>query len=286
MAKAKKQAKKPTRPGVKATKKTPRNAVKKAPKPKPKSKPAATKKKAPPAATAARKKPVAAKKPVPRARPDSGGMTIRIKKPLPTALAAVAQLQFELAQIIEKRPAPPKTLSPVDADRLVGGTWFAGYTNTVQLVEEPVTLARFDGDSRGGDAEYIIFNRGLNVTGTLDLSEIYRSIIVVRGTLKARQIILGDAVLVADRVHASELVYGPMTEGIFQVAGMQIESDPEDVATAIDAPVVALYDRNQREWLLRRNGVPAELAGDLVDDGDVDASAMKKRLFAGKSIFS
>jgi hypothetical protein len=207
-----------------------------------------------------------------------------------------AELEAELALIFEPavrsamKPAlatTAATITSAAADELVGGTWFTGHTQTVQLIDSPATVNTFDGDSRGGDAEYLVFNRGLTVTGTFDLSAIGRSIIVVRGTLKAKRIILGDAVLVVEKaVQAAELMFGPMTEGIFSLAGMQIESDPEDLATAILAPSVALYDRKQREWLLRKNGVPAELAGDLVDDGEVDQRAVKQRLLAGKSIFA
>jgi hypothetical protein len=179
------------------------------------------------------------------------------------------------------------SLAPAAADKRAGGKWFTGYTNRVQLIDEPTTLASFDETSRGGDAEYLIFARGLTVTSALDLSRIERSIIVVLGALKAKRIILGDAVLVVEKsIEASELIYGPMSEGIFQLAGMQIETDPEDLATAISSPIVALYDRNQREWLLRQRNLPAFFAADLMDGSEVDASAMKKRLLAGKSIFS
>ena len=223
-----------------------------------------------------------------------------VKKP-PTkrtvaTLELDAELEAELAQIFEpaarsaKKPAlatTAATITSAAADELVGGAWFTGHTKTVQLIDGPATVNTFDGDSRGGDAEYLVFNHGLTVTGTLDLSAIDRSIIVVRGTLKAKRIILGDAVLVVEKaIQAAELMFGPMTEGIFSLAGMQIESDPEDLATAILAPSVALYDRKQREWLLRKNGVPAQLASDLVDDGEVDPRAVKQRLLAGKSIFA
>jgi len=243
-------------------------------------KPVAKKKSAAKAKVPAKKKQSASK-----ALVADGGMTIRLEK-----LAMDAELAAVLAA-----PTPPKpaaaptanTLSATDADKRVGDKWFTRHTNAVQLIDGPATVTTFDGASRGGDAEYLLFDQGLTVTGTLDLSEIHRSIIVVRGTLKAKRIILGDAVLVVERaVHASELVFGPLTEGVFALAGMQIESDPEDLATAIDAPIVALYDRNQREWLLRKNGVPAELATDLVDGGDVDASALRQRLLAGTSIFA
>ncbi|GEM_PF-2816350 len=253
-------------------------------------KPVAKKKSAAKANVPAKKKSVEKKRPAvkkqsaPKALAPNAGVTIRLKK---------IDMDAELAAIqAPTRPKPAaaptaNTLSATDADKLVGDKWFTGHTNAVQLIDGPATVTTFDGASRGGDAEYLIFDRGLTVTGTLDLSAVYRSIIVVRGTLKAKRIILGDAVLVVEKaVHASELVFGPMTEGIFALAGMQIESDPEDLATAIDAPIVALYDRNQREWLLRKNGVPAELATDLVDDGEVDASVLRNRLFAGTSIFA
>ncbi|CAN5179994.1 hypothetical protein BH11MYX1_BH11MYX1_23030 [soil metagenome] len=306
MGKAKtRAAKKKPAPAKKPARQKP--ARKKPATKKPATKKPATKRRRPSAATpaedkrAAPKKRVGAKRPAPKQRPAKkvaaamelaapGGLTVRLKK-----IDMDAELEAELAQIFETgtlpvmKPAPATpaaTITPAAADELAGGKWFTGYTNAVQLIDGPATVTAFDGDSRGGDAEYLVFDKGRTITGTLDLSGLCPSIIVVRGTLKAKRIVLGDAVLVVEKaVQASELIFGPMTEGVFSLAGMQIESDPEDLATAISAPIVALYDRKQREWLLRKNGVPAELAADLVDDGEVDASAVKQRLLAGRSIF-
>ena len=202
-------------------------------------------------------------------------------------VAKPARLVDKTHTALKAAPAEqPNSLAPAAADKLAGAKWFTGYTNRVQLIDKPTTLVAFDEASRGGDAEYVIFAKGLTVTGALDLSRIERSIIVVLGALKAKRVILGDAVLVVEKsLEASELIFGPMSEGIFQLAGMQLDSDPEDLATAISAPIVVLYDRNQREWLLRQRNLPAFFSADLMKGSDVDASAMKKRLLAGKSIF-
>ncbi len=279
---------KPTKKATKPVAKK-KSAAKAKAKVRAKKQPAAKKQRAVKKQPAAKQQPAAKRRSNSSALVPKSGMTIRLKK-----IDMDAELEAELAAILAA-PTSPKpavvptanTLSASEADKRVGDKWFTGYTNAVQLIDGPATVMTFDGASRGGDAEYLLFDQGLTVTGTLDLSSIYRSIIVVRGTLKAKRIILGDAVLVVEKaVRASELVFGPMTEGIFALAGLQIESDPEDLATAVDAPVVALYDRNQREWLVRRNGVPAELATDLIDDGEVDASALRKRVLAGASIFA
>jgi hypothetical protein len=168
----------------------------------------------------------------------------------------ISDFEAELAQILETdtrtlaRPAPiddGKTLTSQAADELVGGKWFAGYTNAVRHFDEQVVLATFDQSSRGGDAEYLLFRDGLTIDGTLDLSRIHRSIIAVLGTLKARRIILGDAVVVVGtRVEASELVFSPRTEGLFSIAGRQLERDAERFAALFTAPTIALYDRHRR----------------------------------------
>jgi hypothetical protein len=185
-----------------------------------------------------------------------------------------------------------KTISAAEADALVGGRWFTGYTKTVALVEQPITVKSFDAEARAeaaGNPEYIIFNAGLTVTGLLDLSSDVHSIFVVRNTLHAKQIILGDAVLaVLGRIVATDFVFGGRTEGVLEIAGAQIERDRDAIADAITAPAVALFDRNTRGWLLRDHSstlTENELVAETSDDDGVQAGLIKKRLLAGKKIF-
>jgi hypothetical protein len=178
-------------------------------------------------------------------------------------------------------------ISPVEADQRVGNSWFSGYANAVELVAEPVVVAQ---RPPADGAEYVIYDRGLTVKGTLDLGSDVHSIIVVRGTLAAKRVILGDAVLVVtERVIARDWVFGPRNEGLFDVGGHQIEGNAERLLAAIDAPVVAIFDRNRREFALRDRGAArtaADLVPDVLDMDEVDQRKLRDRLVAGKPVFA
>jgi hypothetical protein len=178
------------------------------------------------------------------------------------------------------------------ADELIGGSWFDGYTSDVDLHEEPVTVDEFDAEARAeelDDTEYAVFNGGLTVRGTLDLAREVHSIYVVRGPLRARRMMLGDAVLVVDGpVDVDEWLFGGRTEGIFEVAGQQIESDRVGMLAHIRSPTVALFDRGRQEFVLYEHGRPREtehLVPDVLDDDEVDPDRLRARLLAGRPVF-
>jgi hypothetical protein len=178
------------------------------------------------------------------------------------------------------------------ADDLVGESWFDGYTTEVTLYEEPVTLDEFDAEARAeerSDTEFAIFNGGLTVRGTLTLSRDVHSIYVVRGVLRVRRLVLGDAVLVVDgQVTADEWVFGSRTEGIFEVAGEQVESDRDRLFAHVSAPLVVLFDRGRYEYVLREHGQPREvehLVPDVFEDGELDAGRLLARIRAGEPVF-
>jgi hypothetical protein len=176
-------------------------------------------------------------------------------------------------------------VSPAEADKRVGGKWFRGYTNRVELVDEARTVDTMIPT----EAEFVIFDHGLTVRGTLDLGSSVHSILVVRGKLRARRVILGDAVLVVtDGVEASEFVFGGSNEGLFEVGGVQVERDPGRFAAAIETPILAVMDRKRREMLLREHG-EARAVADVVEDAlvmdEVDPGKLRKLLLAGRPVF-
>jgi hypothetical protein len=178
------------------------------------------------------------------------------------------------------------------ADELVGGSWFGGYTSEVDLYEAAVTVDGFDAEARAeerDDTEFALFNGGLTVRGTLNLARDVHSIYVVRGALRARCMVLGDAVLVVDGpVTIDEWLFGDRTEGIFEVAGRQLESDGDGMLAHVQAPVVVLFDRGRREFVLREHGQRREiehLVPDVIDDGEVDPNRIRARILAGQPVF-
>lgn len=179
------------------------------------------------------------------------------------------------------------TLTAAEADHRIGARWFQGYAKHVNVIEEACTLDEFDVDVRG--AEYVLFERGLVVTGTLALGSDVHSIIVVVGTLHVRRLILGDAAfVVTERVEASELVFGRPNEGVFEVAGHQLEGDRDGFLAAIEAPVLAMFDRDQREYTLRDRGVErtaADLVDDVLDGDDPSTKLLANRLLSGAPVF-
>lgn len=169
-------------------------------------------------------------------------------------------------------------ITAAQADELLARAWFEDYAGEVELYEEPVTVDEFDVAARCdelGDTEMVLFGGGLTVHGTLDLGEEVHSIYAVRGHLRARRLILGDAILVVDgTVEIGEWIVGGQTEGLFEVGGLQIESGPDAMLVNIQAPVVAMYDRGRGALVLRENGELRE-TGQLVarafDDLDPDS---------------
>lgn len=147
-------------------------------------------------------------------------------------------------------------ITAAQADELLARAWFEDYAGEVELYEEPVTVDEFDVAARCdelGDTEMVLFGGGLTVHGTLDLGEEVHSIYAVRGHLRARRLILGDAILVVDgTVEIGEWIVGGQTEGLFEVGGLQIESGPDAMLVNIQAPVVAMYDRGRARWCSAR----------------------------------
>ncbi|MCT2546952.1 MULTISPECIES: hypothetical protein [Streptomyces] len=108
-------------------------------------------------------------------------------------------------------------ISAAQADELMGGPWFDGYTKDVDMHQELVTVDDFDVEARAvahDDTGMVLFGGGLTVLGTLDLSSDVHSIFAVRGVLRARRLILGDALLVVQgTVELDEWLFGPENEG-------------------------------------------------------------------------
>lgn len=183
-------------------------------------------------------------------------------------------------------------VTAAQAEDMVGEGWFVGYTDEVELHDEHVAVDAFDAEARAeerGGPEFVVFGGGLSVSGTLDLSSDVHSIVAVRGELRAARLILGDAVLVVrGKVDVGEWLFGPRTEGIFDVAGAQIESDQSALLGRTHAPVIAIFDRNRAEFVLRDRGEPrqtGDLTPEILDDDEVDENTLRQRLLAGEPIF-
>jgi hypothetical protein len=192
-------------------------------------------------------------------------------------------------------------ITSAHADELLGGSWFTGYTSEVAVYEEPVTVDEFDVEARSdelNDTEMVLFSGGLTVRGTLDLGREIHSIYAVLGTLRARRLILGDAILVVNgTVEIDEWLLGGETEGLFEVGGLQIESEAghDALLAHIQAPVIVMFDRARREFVFRENGEPREtgqLTAQVLDNLDPDrrpesaiGPRLRELLTAGQPIF-
>ncbi|GIE35377.1 hypothetical protein Ait01nite_084220 [Actinoplanes italicus] len=98
-------------------------------------------------------------------------------------------------------------------------------------------------------------------------------------------------------VEVGKWLFGGVTEGLFEVAGHQAEppAGPDALLAHVRGPVVALYDRARREFVLRQGGSPRAVADPVpqVRDGlDPDlreeisiAANLRARLIAGDPIF-
>ncbi|MFJ9243697.1 hypothetical protein [Streptomyces sp. NPDC101776] len=191
-------------------------------------------------------------------------------------------------------------ISAAQADTLLDGAWFDGYTKVVDVYDELVTVDDFDAAARAvahGGTEMVLFGNGLTVLGTLDLSDGVHSIFAVQGVLRARHLILGDALLVVQgTVELDEWLFGPESEGLFAVGNRQIEGADQDAMLAnVRAPVIALFDRNRREFVLREHGErreTAQLTPELLDGLDPDESPelilgdrLRAHLLDGQPVF-
>ncbi|WP_216915277.1 hypothetical protein [Nocardia noduli] len=188
------------------------------------------------------------------------------------------------------------------ADELLGSSWFSDYTAEVDLHEEPVVHDEFDVEARCEaleDTESVLFGAGLTVHGTLDLAVDVHSIYAVRGTLRARRLILGDAVLVVDgTVEVDEWLFGGDTRGVFEVGGLQVESEEghDALFAKVATPTAVLLDRARGELVLRQNGEPRQtghLVAPALDDLDPDyrpelliGARLRELLIAGRPIFA
>lgn len=147
-----------------------------------------------------------------------------------------------------------------EADAMLRTPWFKGCADEVEVFTGPVEVAEFSAEDRAderGDTEYAVFAGGLTVRGTLDLGSDVQSIYAVRGPLRVGRLLLGDAVLVVEgTVEAEEWIFGGDTAGVFDVNGMQAESpDRALFESSLTAPLVAVFDRARRAFILRENGV-------------------------------
>jgi hypothetical protein len=194
-------------------------------------------------------------------------------------------------------------ISAAQADELMDGPWFSGYTKFVDMYEEPVSVDDFDVETRWkahGDTEMVVFGGGLTVQGTLDLGSDVHSFFAVQGVLRARRLILGDAVLVVrGTVEVDEWLLGEENEGLFAINNRQIESSDRDAMFAdLRAPVFAVLERGSDEFVLRENGEPrtlSQLVPELRDAADADpdvrselllGEALRERLLRGQPVFS
>ncbi|MFE7044071.1 hypothetical protein ACFU9X_32965 [Streptomyces atratus] len=193
-------------------------------------------------------------------------------------------------------------ISAAQADELMGGPWFEGYTEFVDMYEKPVTVEDFDAEARAeanDDTEMVLFGGGLTVRDTLDLSSEVHSVIAVQGSLRARRLILGDAVLVVrGTVELDEWLFGEENEGLFAINDKQIESPDRDALFAdLRAPVVAAFDRLRGEFVLREHGEPrtaGQLLPEILADADADpperrglrmGRCLRERLVGGQLVF-
>jgi hypothetical protein len=193
------------------------------------------------------------------------------------------------------------TLSPAEANALLGKEWFSStYTDEVALIEgnlewksEHYTMSGVESGN-----EYYIVKGDVNVRGELDLGgpmEGGRSVIVIDGNLSAGRIILGDAVMmVTGTVTAREWIFGAETEGIFEVAGAQIEGSETEHAkywAHLNAPIISIFNRKTWKTELLIDGVKRnveELPFELEDNGrwrNVNDNEIRARLEAGKPLF-
>jgi hypothetical protein len=192
-------------------------------------------------------------------------------------------------------------ISAAQADELIGGPWFDGYTKDVDMHEEPVTVDDFDVEARWAahdDTEMVLIGGGLTVLCTLDLSSDIHSIFAVRGVLRARRLMLGDAKLVVQgTVELDEWLFGPESQGLFAINDLQTEASGQDAMLAnVRAPVIAMLDRESCEFVLREHGEPRETgqpAPEVLDGADLDPDGcpepvlgdrLRERLLSGQPV--
>lgn len=173
-----------------------------------------------------------------------------------------------------------------EADQIAKGKWFAGYTKTVERFEGEIRWESLDVQTRaaeGRGAEYLLVQGDLALEGDLDLGRDIHSIYVITGNVSARRVILGDAVLVVGgSITAREWVFGPRSEGLFAVAGNQIESKSKALLARISAPTVALYDRKKRDLRIVVDGVARSADALVLEvlDADEDDLILEEKVRA------
>lgn len=186
-----------------------------------------------------------------------------------------------------------KTISAADADTITGSSWFTGYTNSVELHQGNTQWSGLDAQARAdekGDTEYVLVLGDLAIDGDVDLRSEVQSIYAIAGNLTARRVILGDAVLVVGgTVTATEWVLGPPGEGLFDVAGAQIESHQDALFAHVVAPTVVVFDRNLNRFHVAIDGVsydPSQLVPEVLDAGgaEIDPARLRQYLEAGGSL--
>ena len=185
------------------------------------------------------------------------------------------------------------------ADEIVGGDWFRGYADRVDLYEDAVMIDQFHAGARADAArsgEFAVFRGGLVVSGEMSLDDNgWHSIYVVQGGLRARRVILGDAVLVVQgAVEVADWLLGLPNEGVFEVGGEQIESsgDADAMLRHVRGPLVALFDRGRDRFVLRERGERRgreDLLPELLDDDKrhgVNEELLRKRITRGEPLFT
>lgn len=207
---------------------------------------------------------------------------------------------FHRCRVVLRSGTPRSTIAvmstPADkVDSKLSKPWFADYTDEVVVHDDAVSLPSFDAEARyeeNDDTEYVLFADGLGVAGLLTLGEDTHSIYAVLGSLKAKQLILGDAVMVVEgTVSIEDWVLLPEGEGLFEVNGHQIEGgDPAEFAKQLDCPVMALYSREEGGYLFfaKENGSHVQKTrDDLVPElAEADDEDIAEHLKTGKPLFS
>jgi hypothetical protein len=190
------------------------------------------------------------------------------------------------------------TIAAGRADEIAGGSWFTGYAEHVDLYDGLYPVDDFDADARAArlrHPEHALFGGGLDVRGTLNLADGgYHSIYVVRGSLHARRMNLGDAVLVVQGdIEVDEWLFGGTNEGVFEVRSNMFmwPGDADDMLRHIRAPLVAVLTKYGDGIVLRDRGVARdvnELLPELLDDDrrdGVNEELLRERVLGGAQIF-
>lgn len=181
-----------------------------------------------------------------------------------------------------------KKITAAEADSIFPGDWFRDYTSEVVLVDHHIEVESFEDNPE----EFVIFNKGLS-SNRIDLSNNHHAIYAVNGEVEAETMILGDAVLVINGVlTVKNWLFLPQTNGVFQVNGERFDNHNEAVFKHVICPVLVVFDRSERAFSMYRHinneyeaVAPEELVNAVLDNGEIDGTAVLDRLQAQKSIF-